>query len=395
MKLHAPDYKLISVITAIVLLGLVVLSSASSVLGYDNFKDSLYYVKHQLLLGLIPGVILMFVLSRIDYHVWRKYSRWFFIASIVLLLLVFIPGLGLSLGGARSWIVIGGMSLQPAELVKLFFLLFLASWLEERTSSLDDWMHGLVPFMGAFGVVALLIMLQPDTGTMSIIAVMSVAVYFVAGAPWKHIGALFAGGIAGLGLLIAMAPYRMARFTTFLNPDMDTQGAGYHLKQSLLAIGSGGFLGLGLGHSRQKFSYLPEPAGDSIFAVGSEELGFIFSFIMVSLFIYFIVRGITISRKAPDMFGKLLAIGLVTWVGWQAIMNIGAMVGILPLTGVPLPMVSYGGTALMTVLAALGILINISKQTGEVRVQESPAGHASRHPATQRNTSRVVHRRRR
>lgn len=388
MKLHAPDYKLISTITAIVLLGLVVLSSASSVLGYENFKDSLYYLKHQIFLGLVPGIIALVVLSRIDYHVWRKYSKWFFIASIILLVMVFIPGIGLKLGGARSWLVIGGMSLQPAELVKLGFLIFLAAWLEQRTTVINDWVHGLAPFVGVLGTIGLLIMLQPDTGTMSIIAMMAIAVYFVAGAPWKHMAALFASGLAGLFLLIKMAPYRAARFATFLNPDADTQGAGYHLKQSLLAVGSGGLFGLGLGHSRQKFAYLPEAAGDSIFAIAAEELGFFFSVLLLSLFIYFIIRGIKIARTAPDSFGTLLAVGIVTWVGWQTVMNIGAMVGVLPLTGVPLPMVSYGGTALMTVLAAMGILINISKQTGE-RVSSSAPREAR-----SKSRSKVVRKRR-
>ncbi len=395
MKLHTPDYKLISTITAIVLLGLVVLSSASSVLGYENFKDSLYYLKHQIFVGLIPGIIVMYVLSRVDYRVWRKYSTWFLIASIVLLVLVFIPGLGLKLGGARSWIIVGGMSMQPAELVKLSFLLFLAAWLERRITTLDDWLHGLLPFLGVLGVVVLLIMLQPDTGTMLIIAMISTAVYFVAGAPWKHIGTLFAGGVAGLFLLIKMAPYRAARLATFLNPDTDTQGAGYHLKQSLLAVGSGGLFGLGLGHSRQKFAYLPEAAGDSIFAIAAEELGFFFSVLLLCLFIYFIIRGIKISSSAPDTFGKLLAVGIVTWIGWQAIMNIGAMVGILPLTGVPLPMVSYGGTALMTVLAAIGILINISKHTGErVRTSTVSFKSESRSRHALRKNSKVVRKKR-
>ena len=364
-KVHAPDYKLIGVTALILLIGLVILSSASSALGYEKFQDTFYYLKRQVLFGLIPGVIALIVFSRINYHAWRKVSTWLLIGSIGLLLAVFIPGLGAEFGGSRSWIVIGGFSLQPSEIVKLTFLIYLAVWLERRARGIHDLFSGLIPFISIVGIIAVLVILQPDIGTLSIILVMAFIVYFAAGAPWKHLFALGAGGAAALFALIKLAPYRALRLMTFLNPELDTQGAGYHLKQSLLAIGSGGLFGLGLGQSRQKFAYLPEAAGDSIFAIAAEELGFFVSVAIVLLFAYFVYRGIKIAQFAPDVLGRLLGAGIIGWIGWQAFVNIGAMVGLLPLTGIPLPLISHGGTALATSLAGIGILINISKHTGQ------------------------------
>ena len=363
-KQHAPDYPLIITTGVLLLFGLIILSSASSVIGFEKFGDTFFYLKKQLLFGLIPGLILLLVLSKIDYHVWRKYSHWLMLASVALLLAVFIPGLGAEYGGSRSWLIIGGFSLQPAEVVKLTFLLYLAAWLERRSAGIKQVSYGLIPFTVILGLIAILVILQPDVGTVSIIIVMSLAVYFVAGAPWSHILTMLAGLAAGFYTLIKVAPYRAARLAVFFDPSLDTQGIGYHLKQSLLAIGSGGIFGLGLGHSRQKFAYLPEAAGDSIFAIAAEELGFLLTTALIILFVYFIMRGLRIARYAPDIYGRLLATGIITWLGWQTIVNIGAMLGLLPITGIPLPFISYGGTALTIILAAIGILINISKQTG-------------------------------
>lgn len=364
-RLHNPDYKFVSAIGLLLVLGLIILSSASSVLGYEKFQDTFYYLKHQLFYGVIPGLIAMYVFSKIDYHVWRKYGLWLLGFSVVLLVAVFIPGLGAKYGGAQSWIVIGSFSLQPAEIVKLTFLLYLAAWLERREHGIKDIAYGLIPFTIILGIVAGLIIIQPDVGTVSIIIAMAFMVYFAAGAPFTHLSVLGAGGLGALYALIKFAPYRAARFAAFMNPELDPQNTGYHIKQSLLAIGSGGIFGLGLGHSRQKFTYLPEAAGDSIFAVAAEELGFLLSVVIIGLFVFVILRGLRIGRAAPDMFGTLVSAGIVGWIGWQMVVNIGAMVGLMPLTGIPLPLISYGGTAMLTSLAAIGILINISRQTGQ------------------------------
>jgi cell division protein FtsW len=362
-----PDYVFLGLIGAIVVFGLVMLSSASSAVAYEKFQDNYWYFKHQIIFGLLPGLILFFLMARINYRQWKKYALPFLIASIILLLLVFIPGVGAGYGRARSWINIFGMSFQPSELVKLTFLIYLAAWLSTKRGDREmrDTSSSFIPFAVVFGIIAVLMAIQPDIGTLSVIAVISLVVYFSAGAAIRHIGWIFGAGALFFLLLIKIAPYRAARLMTFLHPELDPQGVGYHINQALLAIGSGGFFGLGLGLSRQKFQYLPEVAGDSIFAIISEELGFIFSALLIVAFIFLAIRGLKIAKTAPDSFGRLLAIGITSWFVFQAFINIGAMVGIMPLTGIPLPFISYGGTALTVALAAAGIMANISKYTRE------------------------------
>lgn len=360
---HAPDYTLIILFFGLIVFGLVMLSSTSSVLGYEKFGDSYWFIKHQLLLGILPGLVLFFILSRVDYRLWRKFSPILLFFSIGLLVLVFIPGIGARYGRARSWINIGGLSLQPAEIVKLTFLLYLAAWLEKRRERVHTVAYGFFPFLIYLGLIAGLVILQPDIGTMFIILMISLVIYFVGGARWKHLLFILAGCFAGLVLLVKIAPYRMARLVAFVNPEADPQGIGYHINQALMAIGSGGWLGLGLGNSRQKFQYLPEVAGDSIFAIMAEELGFIFMLALVAVFLIMFYRMIKIANKTTDSFGKLLVIGVGTWIVGQAFINIGAMLSLLPLTGLPLPLVSYGGTAMVAAMAAMGIVVNVSRFT--------------------------------
>jgi len=365
------DYVYLAIVSAIVLFGLVMLTSASAPSGYDKFGDSYFFIKHQLVFGLVPGVAGMLVLSRIPYTVWRKNAWNLLIISIGLLMLVFIPGLSAGIGTAHSWITIGGFfSVQPSEIVKLTFLFYLAGWLAQRGArGVRDVHSGFLPFISVLGVIMLLMVLQPDIGTMSIIAAMSLVVYFVAGAPIAYIGGLIGMGLGGLGLLIGLAPYRAARFTTFLHPELDPQGIGYHINQALLAIGSGGVFGLGYGHSRQKFQYLPEVAGDSIFAVISEELGLLISVFVLVMFLAFLWRTIHIANNAPDNFGKYVSVGIGAWIVIQAFVNIGSMVALLPITGVPLPFISYGGTSLAISLAAVGVVLNISKHTSRPQAE--------------------------
>lgn len=357
------DYVYLAITGAIVLFGLIMLSSASAPSGYEKFGDSYYFVKHQLIFGLIPGIAGLIAFSRIPYTFWKKNAWNFLLISIGLLMLVFIPGLSAGIGSAHSWISIGGFfSLQPSELVKLTFLFYLAAWLENRgRHGVRDVHGGFLPFLGVLGTIIILMILQPDIGTMSIIVAMSLVVYFVAGAPLAYVGGLISMGAVGIALLIGLAPYRAARFTTFLNPELDPQGIGYHVNQALLAVGTGGFFGLGFGHSRQKFQYLPEVVGDSIFAIIAEELGFVLSVLFLGLFVLFLWKTVEIAKGAPDKFGQYVAIGIAAWLVIQAFVNIGSMVALLPITGVPLPFVSYGGTSLAVSMAAVGVVLNISR----------------------------------
>lgn len=363
-KYHSPDYSFIIISVAIILFGLVMISSAGAALSYKQFNDGYYFVKHQIAFGLIPGLFLFYLLARIDYKIWKKYAFPLLAFSIVLLLLVFIPGIGTAHGtNAKSWIMIGGFSFQPSEFVKLTFLIYLSSWLEKRNDKVKDFTYGLLPFLILLGIILLLVL--PDVGTMVIILASAFIIFFIAGANIIHL--ILTSGISGIiiFMLIQMEPYRMARFMTFLHPELDPQGIGYHINQALLAIGSGGILGKGFGHSRQKFLYLPEPVGDSIFAIIAEEMGFLIATGLVIAFSFLIHKGLKIAKKAPDKFGKFLASGIMAWIIIQTFFNIAGMVGLMPMTGVPLPFVSYGGSALMTAMAGLGIMVNISRQTGK------------------------------
>lgn len=362
-----PDYVFIGLVAALAVFGLVMLSSASSAAAYGRFGDNYWYLKHQLMFGLAPGLVAFFLMLRLDYRKWKRYALPFLVLSIGLLLLVFIPGLAADYGTSRSWINIFGMSLQPAEIVKLTFLIYLAAWLGPKRGGRDMQEAGtsFIPFAAVFGIIVTLMVLQPDIGTLSVITMISLIVYFAAGAPLSHLAWISGAGALLFFLLVKFAPYRTARLMTFLHPELDPQGIGYHINQALLAIGSGGFFGLGLGLSRQKFQYLPEVAGDSIFAVMAEELGFLFMILFVAALVFLAIRGFKIAKNAPDGFGRLLAIGITSWFVLQSFINIGAMVGVLPLTGIPLPFVSYGGTALTVCLAAAGIMANISKYSRE------------------------------
>ena len=360
------DWHLVGAIWVLVIFGLIMLASAGVATGWQKFGDTYWHLKHQLVFGLLPGIVLFIIFAKIDYHYWKKIAAPLLFISIGLLVLVFIPGIGAKWGTSRSWINIFGMSIQPSEIVKLTFLLYLSAWLSAKQEHhIKDLSYGFIPFVFILGVIATLNILEPDTGTMIIITAMSLAVYFVAGGSLIHLTWLSLFGAAGLAFIIKVSPYRAARLTTFLHPELDPKGIGYHINQALLAVGSGGFFGRGYGHSRQKFAYLPEVTGDSIFAVISEELGFVLTVVVVLIFGYVANRGMKLANRCQDQFGKLLVVGIIVWFLVQALFNIGAVIAILPLTGVPLPFISYGGTALMMCLAATGILANISKQVNK------------------------------
>lgn len=357
------DFGLLGIVSAMILFGLIVLLSASSPNAYKQFGDSYYFLKHQLIFGLIPGIAGLIFFSKISYTFWKTHAWNLLLVSIGLLLLVFIPGFSAGFGSSHSWVSIGGLfSIQPSEIAKLTFLFYLAGWLSSRDErGVRDVSTGLIPFLSVLGIIAILMILQPDTGSMTILAAMSLMVYFVAGAPITYIGGLIAAGFAGISLLIAITPYRAARFTTFLHPELDPQGIGYHINQALLALGSGGFFGFGYGHSRQKFQYLPEVAGDSIFAVIGEEMGFMIAVLVVVMFLVLLFRLIKIAKQAPDKFSKYVCVGVASWIVIQAFENMASMVALMPITGVPLPFISYGGTSLAMLMCAIGVVLNISK----------------------------------
>lgn len=362
---HEPNYLFMLLLGVIIIFGLVMLSSASSVMGFMYHDgDNNYYLKHQLINGVLIGGILFFIFSRIDYHLWKKFAFPMIVVSIILLLAVFIPVIGEKQLGAYRWLNLGITSFQPSELVKLTFLIYLSVWLEMRQEQLKDVAYGFMPFLVMLGVLVFIIaLLQKDLGTTIILGMVSLSVYFAAGAPWKHLIWMGLGSSGLIFLLIKLEPYRASRLMVFLNPELDPQGIGYHINQALLAIGSGGFWGLGLGHSRQKYNYLPTPSSDSIFAVISEELGFLLAAGLIVLFVALMYQGFKIAQRAPDGFGKYFATGVTIWITFQALVNIAAMLGLVPLTGIPLPFISYGSTSMIVLLIACGILMNISRQT--------------------------------
>ncbi len=345
----------------LLLIGFFILASASTGLLVKsegaNFQDIIF---KQIIFGL-AGLGLFFLAIKIDYHVWAKLALPIFIFSFFLTLLVIIPGFGLSHGGAKRWIIFGPISFQPSELLKFGFVLYLAAWIASRKLYIKKFKTGFLPFFIMISAVGALMILEPDIGTLGIIVASGITLFFIGGGKITHL--LIMAGIIGVifSILVYFEPYRLERIMVFINPSYDQQGAGYQLKQSLIAIGSGGLFGRGFGTSIQKFNYLPESVGDSIFAVFGEEFGFAGSLFLLGLFMFFLYKGFSIARGASDDFGGLLGIGIVILIVVQSLVNIAAMVGILPLTGLPLIFVSKGGSALIMALFEAGVLLNISK----------------------------------
>lgn len=363
MNIKTIDRKLLFAILILLGIGLLMIASAGVFYGRSRFDDAYYFFKQQLL-GLSVGLAFLYIFQRIDYHVWQRFVVPIFFVALGLLVLVFVPGVGTTVYGAARWVEIGSVSFQPSEVMKLSIILYLAAWLSTKGRvKTADFFEGLVPFLAILSVVGFLIIKQPDTGTLGLIFLISLSIFFASGANLFHMFSLFLGGLTFLVILIKIAPYRMQRFLVYVNPEHDPQGFGYQMTQALLAIGTGGIFGAGLGQSRQKFNYLPEPVTDSIFAILGEEFGLIGTVIVVALFLFVAWRGFIIASRAPDQFGKLVAVGIVSWIVFQAFINMSAISGLIPLTGIPLPFISYGGTSLAVLLASVGILLNISKHS--------------------------------
>jgi cell division protein FtsW len=364
---HGFDPTFLWLAGGLVFFGLVILMSASGPLGFQKFGDSFYFLKSQLVKGILPGLFLFFILAYIDYRKLRLLALPALIATIALLILVYVPGIGLHIGGSSRWVTLFGLSFQPSEFAKVTFLIYVAAWLASRQErDLHTLDRGLFPFLVALGAVMILLIKQPNTGTTAVIVALSLACYFVTGAPMMWFATLTAIGMGGVYLLMRISPYRAARFMTFLHPELDPNGIGYHINQAFLAVGSGGLFGLGYGHSRQKFLYLPEVSGDSVFAVMAEELGFIFMLLFLAALAAFVWRCFLIAKRAPDAFGTYLATGVGAWVAAQSALNIGSMIGLVPITGVTLPFMSYGSSALLALAAGCGIVASISRQSSTV-----------------------------
>ena len=357
----APDYFFMAIVFALVVFGFAMLASASSNLGKTEFNDSYYFLKHQMLYGLTLGAAGFAVGYFMYYEKWKKAAFPLLLVSIATLILVFTK-LGAEVNGTNRWLHLGPLSFQPAEVVKLIYLIYLAAWLANtKVKRADDFQNGLLPFLIVSGVIGALLILQPATSTVAILLGSGLVVYFVSGAPLKYIFGTIAIALVLVAAIIYVTPYRRARITGFLNPQSDTQGQNYQVSQALIAIGSGGITGVGYGQSASKTSALPAVIDDSIFAVVAEELGFIGAGILVVLFCLFALRLFWLAKRVGDRFGKFLLIGFGTVIALQAFVNMASISGIIPLTGVPLPFVSYGGTAFAVFLTMTGIALNVSK----------------------------------
>ena len=358
------DWVLAIAIFALVLFGLVAIYSVSKYYSLqitDSETDKYYLMRQVLWVGV--GLVAWVIMQMIDYKFWQKNTK--FMLYFTLILLIIPLFFGDSHGSSASrWIGIGTYSFQPAELAKLTFTMYLAGWLSQRVDNKQINKSAINFFAAMFGL-AILMLLQKDLGTLGIFIGIAGVMYFISEAPLRHIASGGALATILVWIAIKLEPYRLQRLTTFLNPEGDLLGGGYHIQNALIAIGSGGLFGLGFGQSKQKYLYVPEAHTDSIFAIISEELGLLRSSLIIVIIAIIAARGYRISKNAPDTYARLLAVGITTWFVWQSFVNIAAMLAMIPMTGVPLPFISYGGSSLIFLLAATGVLLNISKYSNE------------------------------
>ncbi len=354
----APDFVIVFATLFLLAIGIVMVYSASAVFAQNKLNDAYYFTKRQLIFAGL-GVTSMYLMANIDYWVWKKWAKTAFVASIGLLVLVLL--IGIEVNGSKSWLGFGSFGIQPGEMAKFGVAMFLARWLSDNQKEIVLFRKGLMPALAIPTVCFALIMLQPDLGTGTVLLGTAFLMIFVAGARVSHFVGLGMVGVAGFVGLILSAPYRIARITAFLDPWQDPLNTGYQIIQSLYAIGPGGLFGLGLGQSRQKFSYLPEPYNDFIFSIVAEELGFVGGTLVLLLFLLLLWRGMRVAITAPDLFGNLLALGIIGMIAIQVVINVGVVTGMFPVTGITLPFLSYGGSSLTLMLTGVGILLNISR----------------------------------
>lgn len=348
-------------VVALVIGGFLIFMSASlGLLVQDGARFSDIALS-QFLFGIVGGFLALYVTSHIPYRLWRHYGLYLFIAAVIIMLLVFVPGIGLELNGARRWLDLGVTTFQPAELLKIAYVLYLGAWLSQRRAKKKRFLARVAPFSIITAVAAALLLTQPDTGTFLVIAAAGGAMYFASGSKWRDLGVLALAGIIALSGIVFSRDYALSRLKTFIDPAADPLGSSYQIQQSLIAVGSGGAIGRGFGQSVQKFNYLPEPTSDSIFAVFAEEFGFLGSMLLVFGFMVFGLRSLWLAARAPDMYGGLVTVGIAILITAQSFLNIASMLAVFPLTGLPLIFISHGGSALFMSLASVGILLNISR----------------------------------
>lgn len=355
------DYGLLIVVFILLAFGLVMVLSASAPYSLRTEGDSYFYAKKQLKFAIL-GIIIMLLVSNVDYRLYKgRIADIAMIGATLLLVAVLIPGVGVTRNDATRWLGIGSLQFQPSELMKIALIIFLSSKIAKKPGKIKSFWTGLVPCLVLVGIIAVLLLLEPHMSATMIIAVIAVAIIFAAGAKMSHLVPIGMLGVVGAFFLAKMEEYRWKRIIIFLDPWQDAQGDGWQIIQSLYAIGSGGLFGVGIGKSVQKYMYIPEPHNDFIFAILAEELGLAGVLLVMLLFGFFIWRGITIALKAPDMFGSLVAVGITTMIGIQAVFSMAVVSSSMPVTGIPLPFFSYGGTSLIMLLASVGILLNISR----------------------------------
>lgn len=355
------DKFFLTVVLTLIFGGAAMFVSAS--LGLLSHQNTTFYTVlfSQLVLGMGFGLVGMYLALKIDYKIWRKYSFLIFILAILLTAAVFIPHIGWGYQGAQRWIKIGSFSFQPVEILKFSFVIYFAAWLSWAKSRVQDFKFGILPLVVMLGIIATILFQQPDTKSFILIAITGIGMLFISGVPFRYLAGVALTGILVLTVLVFYKPYLQQRIKTFIDPSKDSTGSSYQIQQSFIALGSGGVMGRGFGQSIQKFSYLPEPQGDSVFAVLGEELGFVGTVTTIFLYLLFAWRGLRIANNSPDLFSRLLVSGIVILITAQSFMHIASVIGVFPLTGVPLVFVSHGGTSLMIDIMAIGIVLQISK----------------------------------
>lgn len=356
------DFPLFIITLILILMGLIMIMSASGVKAYSQYGNAHFFFRRQLIFAIV-GLFLMYITSLIDYKIYYRNSKKFLLLSFILLVLVLIPGVGRTAGGATRWIPLGLFDFQPSEVVKIALIIYISSFISRKRNKIRNFKKGILPILIVILFIAFLIMQQPDMGTAVNILGFSFVILIAGGMKLKHLFLLSIPGLLTTIYYITSAPYRLNRVKTFLDPWKDPRGSGYHIIQSLIALGSGGLTGVGPGNSRQKFLYLPEPGTDFIFAILGEEFGLIGALFVIILFGGLAYRGTLIALNSKDLFGTLLAVGIISMIMIQFLINIGAVTSLLPVTGITLPFISYGGSSLLISLFSVGVLLNISRQS--------------------------------
>ena len=372
----------------LLILGLLAVYSASFAVGYLEYGNTNYFVARQAIFALV-GVVVLVLFMRMDYHRLRALSVPIMAIALAGLLAVLIPGVGVERNGASRWLELGPLSVQPSEFAKLALIIYISAWLASRGKQINRFSLGFVPFVLMVGLVGGLVIAEPDMGTTIIILLTAITLFFVAGAPLTHLGLLtLVGSLISWGVIVSR-DYQLDRLVSFVSPESDPQGLGFQVIQLLIALGSGGPVGLGWGASRQKFFYVPGAHTDGVFAILGEELGFVGLLSILGLFAFFLYRALRVTMRSRDQFAVLLGIGIISWIAYQTLINVGGITRTIPLTGVPLPFLSYGGSALVSILAGVGVLLSVSRYSRDVGYLERERPQAQVRPqARPRQSSR-------